>query len=802
MKSARLAPDGNLSHNHPRGEKKPMRIFILGLASRFGLAPLLLCGAVGLGLGMTQAAHGAGLWTGMTPMQSAVSSTVSIPTLTLLPGTTWQDIYDCLDRDGELNINESSGLTTCTPAPPAPVVVAPAPEPSQPVATPRSNVQLDYTRPELNFIRDEPPDYTRSGLCRQLGGAVRVTVGAEVCKDIDADGTFCIVGSKDAFPCQGLYKSVLICNQYGRTANNPFICGAKCPDDKFACGSGCVEGGIAPPDKILPVARGYSGEVFRITATAVADPGGGQFEITGGRVFSASVVAELDAERAMLIRPDANLREGVAYSDVVNAKFSCAGLESHYGSAQLAFTVTIIARQRPQIFRFGAEVAGEGVHYLRGPGILSVGGDFGSLTFGKADGPDGIFVSEGGTLSADASWSVGDTVTITAFAVSPEFKGRLSLTASARFMDPFSPYLTTSDCQLPANYNDIRGNPDCFRGKCPDLDFPVYNAALTGDVDRLCGALRAGGTPNADNAQYEGRASIYPPTRFALGVAAQNNDITVGRILLANGARLEHPQVDGALNYAAYGGHVLFGEHLIGRDSSSANRAAAATGNTPAHSLATRPRGLELGDPLKFAELLTMHGSTGNEENRNGENVLHVLTDRGHGEHRIVETFMRAGVSVNKIAPTMSGIGLSPLARAAVYNHGDVVRALMGAPADLRPDVDLTMGADRRHQPALAFAASRDMIDLLVSVGADVSLVATLNVVTLIRAAGYEDEERTKPIYEYEYGPYPYSIADYMILVRNERDLTRHLVLTWGAQCIAATRERPDLARICTGLSP
>ena len=778
-----------------------MRIFISGLASRIGFAPLLLCGAVGLGLGMTQAAHGAGLWTGMTPMQSAVSSTVSVPTLTPPPGTTWDDIFDCLNRGGELNVSEPSGLTTCTPAPPAPVVVSPAPEPSRPVAAPRSNVALDHTRPTLNFIRDEPPDYLSPDLCGQLGGTVIIVSGGKVCKSVDTDDTFCVVGSKDAFPCQGLYKSVLICNQYGRPAKNPFICGEKCADDEFACGSKCVEGGIAPPDKILPVARGYSGEVFRITATAVVDPGGGQFEIAGGGVFSASVVADSDAEGAMLIQPDANLREGVEYSDVVSAEFSCAGLESHYGSAQLAFTVTTIVRQRHRVFRFGAGVAGEGVHYARGPGTLSIRGDFGGLTFGKVDGPDGIFVSEGGTLSADASWSVGDTVTITAFAVSPEFKGRLSLTASARFMGPFSAYLTTSDCQLPANYNDIRVNPDCFRGRCPDLDFPVYNAALTGDVDRLCGALRAGGTPNADNAQYEGDTSIYPPTRFALGVAAQNNDITVGRILLANGAALEHPQVDSALNYAAYGGHVLFGEHLISRDSASATRAATATGNTPAHSLAARPHGLELGDPLKFAELLTMHGLTGNEENRSGENVLHVLTGRGHGEHRIVETFLRAGVSVNKLAPP-SGLELSPLARAALFGHDDVVRALMGAPADLRPDVNLTMGAARNHQPALAFADSRGMINLLVSVGADVSLVATLSVITLQTAVDYVDGDPNRPIYEYEYGPYPYSIADHMILSRNERDLARHLVWELGAQCVAATRQRSDLAGICNRPSP
>ena len=782
-----------------------MRIFILGLASCFGFAPLLLCGAVGLALGLTQAAHGAGLWTGMTPMQSAVSSTVSVPTLTPPPGTTWDDIFDCLNRGGELNVSEPSGLTTCTPAPPAPVVVSPAPEPSRPVAAPRSNVALDHTRPTLNFIRDEPPDYLSPDLCGQLGGTVIIVSGGKVCKSVDTDDTFCVVGSKDAFPCQGLYKSVLICNQYGRPAKNPFICGEKCADDEFACGSKCVEGGIAPPDKILPVARGYSGEVFRITATAVVDPGGGQFEIERGREISVAVVADSDAAGAVLIRPNLRLWPNRIF-DVINAKFSCGGLANFSGSAQFAFTVTTIASPRSQTFGFGAGVAGDGVEYhRRGAGTLSVGGDFGGLTFEKVDGPDGIFVSEGGTLSADASWSVGDTATITAFATSPDFKGKLSLTASARFIDPFSGRLVPADCQLPspADYRSHRSGPDCRDGRCPGLDFSVYNAALAGDAERLCEALRAGGSPDADNAQYDniGRL-LYSPTGFALGIAAQNNDITVGRILLDNGARMEHTQVDTALNYAAYGGHVSFGEHLISRNTSYATRVAVATGNTPAHSLATRPHGLELGDPLKFAELLTMHGLTGNEENRNGENVLHVLTGRGHGEHRIVETFMRAGVSVNKFSPVLPGRGLSPLARAALFGHYDVARVLLDAPADLRPDVNLTMGVERNYQPALAFADTRDIVNLLVSRGANVSMVATLNVITQISLVGYTDNDFTKPIYEYEYGPYPYSIADHMILERERLRLARDLVWTWGAQCIAATRQRSDLARICNRPSP
>ena len=524
-----------------------MMIFISGIASRIGLAPLLLSVAVALALGLTQAAHGAGLRTGITPMQSENAA--------------------------------------------------------------------DHVRPALNFIRGEAPNYRSSGLCRQLGGEVIVTVGAEVCKDVDTDGTFCIVGSKDAFPCQGLYKSVLVCNQHGRQAKNPFICGAECPNDKFACGSKCVEGGIAPPDKILPVARGYSGEVFRITATAVADPGGGQFEIEEGREISVTVVSGSDATAAALIRPTLRFWPN-RISDVINAKFSCGGLANFSGSAQFAFTVTTIASPRSQTFGFGAGVAGDGVeYYRRGAGTLSVGGDFGGLTFEKVDGPDGIFVSESGTLSADASWSVGDTATITAFATSPDFKGKLSLTASARFIDPFSGRLVPADCQSPspADYSSHRSGPDCRNGRCPDLDLPVYNAALAGDADLLCEALRAGGSPDADNAQYDNIGRLYSPTGFALGIAAQNNDITVGRILLDNGARMEHTQVDTALNYAAYGGHVSFGEHLISRNTSYATRVAVATGNNPAHSLASRPHGLELGDPLKFAELLTMHGLTGNE---------------------------------------------------------------------------------------------------------------------------------------------------------------------------------------------
>ena len=72
-----------------------MMIFISGIASRIGLAPLLLSVAVALALGLTQAAHGAGLRTGMTPMQSAsptLSASVPSPCPPEQLGMTWSSV--------------------------------------------------------------------------------------------------------------------------------------------------------------------------------------------------------------------------------------------------------------------------------------------------------------------------------------------------------------------------------------------------------------------------------------------------------------------------------------------------------------------------------------------------------------------------------------------------------------------------------------------------------------------------------------------------------------------------------------
>ena len=77
-------------------------------------------------------------------------------------------------------------------------------------------------------------------LCGAFGGTVQTaTGGREVCSGMDANDTFCIIDSADAFPCRGLFKHLRSCNlQFNRKALNPFFCGNKCGAME-AFGSGC-----------------------------------------------------------------------------------------------------------------------------------------------------------------------------------------------------------------------------------------------------------------------------------------------------------------------------------------------------------------------------------------------------------------------------------------------------------------------------------------------------------------------------------------------------------------------------------
>ena len=117
--------------------------------------------------------------------------------------------------------------------------------------------------PPVGATTDE--EFRSADLCQRLGGSVQPEGGGSVCAQVDAHGTFCIIGSADIFPCRGLLKQVIRCNaKYNRPALNPFLCGIRCAPGQKARGPNCEI--IPDPDEILPVraitvfaAEGYAG---------------------------------------------------------------------------------------------------------------------------------------------------------------------------------------------------------------------------------------------------------------------------------------------------------------------------------------------------------------------------------------------------------------------------------------------------------------------------------------------------------------------------------------------------------------
>ena len=88
-------------------------------------------------------------------------------------------------------------------------------------------------------------DIPQSEICLALQGGgndAQLAGNGRVCSGVDANGTFCILDSRDGLPCRGLFRHVLRCNlEFERLALNPFFCGRRCQGEEKAVGDKCVE---------------------------------------------------------------------------------------------------------------------------------------------------------------------------------------------------------------------------------------------------------------------------------------------------------------------------------------------------------------------------------------------------------------------------------------------------------------------------------------------------------------------------------------------------------------------------------
>ena len=125
-------------------------------------------------------------------------------------------------------------------------------------------------------------------LCEEAfrGRAEEAGNGQLVCSQVDANDTFCILGSDDAFPCEGLFRHVRDCNlsgrpdANGRPALNPFWCGKPC-ELGYAAGDECVF-----TSSQFQEALGATAESLRVTVAVAAGHQGAVYTVNFARTIT------------------------------------------------------------------------------------------------------------------------------------------------------------------------------------------------------------------------------------------------------------------------------------------------------------------------------------------------------------------------------------------------------------------------------------------------------------------------------------------------------------------------------------
>ena len=566
----------------------------------------------------------------------------------------------------------------------------------------------------LEFAGDKP-DYRSSDLCARLSGEiVQVTVGVlPVCADIDTGGTFCIAGSREVFPCRGLYRKVLLCNQYNRPARNPFICEAECSaEDEFACGGKCWRGRIQAAGRIPYVVPGHVGDVFQAEVTRTSS-GLSSVTVTSGEGrFSMSPSAFTVNATNGTVGVSAALSAGGEYAATLRADFVCGGLRETFADGEWAFTVTALAATpAATVYLEGGEGTGTGEVTVNGIAQLSFRKIFGEAAL-SVNATNGEIVVVGQRPGIGAERILYVEVT------SPEIAGTITLTVVVKFRHPFDSDLGANHCSVPDDPDSARDEASCpSSGYCEAVDGKLLDALETdgdkGDSD-FCSALRNGADVNALDSNGD-----YP-----LGLAAEMDRVDLGERLTMHGALLsnDESELGNPINHAARAGSARFMRWLLATVGVDVDeKSGSGYEYAPVHILGMRNLG-DPGDSEAVARLLTMYNAdlevgsrfaAGDDEPLSYRYIDH-LTDPGDPpDHRPLRIFLEAGMDVASPHPAGDYV---PIARAVQNNHTLVLSVLLEYDkdaADSASPVDLTT--------PLFHARSSEAVSLLHAAGADLN---------------------------------------------------------------------------------
>ena len=505
--------------------------------------------------------------------------------------------------------------------------------------------------------------------CARFGGELILEPDGEglrqVCRDIDENGTFCIVGSKDVFPCRGLFKQVALCNgTYNRPARDPFVCNPRCGVGKFACGMRCETGTYYGARPNILVAPGYRRkEVFRITVAGRRGREHGQGRgrtrlLAADSALKVSVTNRAEAVAEFVRNPLA----GRVYRLTLRAEFSCYGLEQ-FGGGRIIFTIT--AANIPRRMDFHTDFGDSGgltvvnVRGLRVPQFTVIRGDS-RLTLNEP-------ARELQLLRDAAPITLGAPAVFVFGVHASNMLGTVTVTANVY-----------GGCPKPSDYARAPASSALYG----DLGQSLHAESRNGNLVRVCELLQQGADPN-----WETPIGSRPLDQAA---AHHKGEPTATRILIQFGAEVNYtygldqtPLHDAAIR-AKY--EIV---RLLIADRAKVT-VANSSGDTPLH-IASHDNNSEWSDVIAVMQLLIDKGASISPRNEHERTPLHKALIRNNGQG-VPEFLIANGADVN--AGDVDGF--TPAHWAKTKSHID---ALLAADANLNATVTNESHAYYGHTP-------------------------------------------------------------------------------------------------------